>query len=215
MLKGVYFEEGSPNYGYEFVILVEGKDDAMFLEIILIKLEVDFNSTRVVICEGKSGIGKHLSLILKSSAYQQKIRNISVFRDADDDCDAALAELHGFFQKNALPQPGSGEFLLHEDKKIGVYLFPRPGVNGDLEGLALEMAGASVEVTASKEFITSMAAQNANLKKLTKRTVQAYLAGASAEIRQTVGWAFKDETIKVSLEAVPDLTKFIKEATSR
>jgi hypothetical protein len=214
MLKGRYYEEGNPNYNYKFIFLVEGKDDAIFLEIILEKLEVDSSEARVIICEGKSGIGKHLPLLLKSSAYHRIIECISVLRDADDDCNGALAELHAFFRKNGLPQPESGEFLMHENKKVGAYLFPKPGVNGDLEVLALELAGDSVEVATSQKFIEEMASLNVSLRKLSKRTVQAYLAGVSAEVRQTVGWAFKDETIKVSLEAVPDLTKFLKVATS-
>lgn len=211
-MKSIYFDLHNPSYDFEYLFLVEGKDDALFLELLFSQIPVNKDTSRIIVCEGTSGIGKHLSLLVKSFAFFNRVKSVSLFRDADNDFNEALSEIHRALKRYKLPEPGNSKFVIENGKKFGVYLFPRPDENGDLERLALELAEESEELKESNDFIDRIFARNPAQDKIYKRKVQTYLAAVSPKIRQTVGWAFKDGTISVPLNSVPTLAAFIKEA---
>lgn len=210
-MEGRYFRIGEARYDFPCIFLVEGKDDAMLLDVLFAKLGVDSGDARIVICEGKAGFGKHLPLLTKSFAFVSKIKAIAIVRDADDSEQIALSEVHAVLRKAMLPQPASSEVLEHAGKRYGVYLLPRAGQIGDLETLALEIAESSETFVEASAFIQRASARVPEIGKVNKRKIQAFLAGHSREIRPTVGWAFKDGTIPVSPELLPELSCFVRE----
>lgn len=209
-MDGQFFHAEKPSYDYKHIILVEGKDDAIVLDIILTELNANPNEVRVIVAGGKAGFSKHFPLILKSTSFASKISTISIIRDADSDPVAALGEIHNLLKKLNLPQPDVASFSDHEGKRFGVYLFPKPGMSGDLEDLALELADASATLSAAHGYIDAAVEANTSLSKTSKRKIQSYLAGASTEIRPTVGWAFKDGTITLNSQKAPELVSFLR-----
>lgn len=209
-MKGNYFDLDSADYNFANIILVEGQDDAFLLEIVLNLLGIPPREARIIVCKGKSGFGKHIPLIVKSIPFAKKIRSLSIIRDADEDYNSALREVHGYLRRENLPLPDVSDFVDSEGKRVGVYFFPRPQENGDLESLAIELATASEELSETLQFIDSARSRNPDLNKISKRKIQVYLGGVSQEIRPTVGWAFRDGTIPISLEVLPELTSFMR-----
>ncbi len=209
-MKGRYFDIKAPNYNSRNLFLVEGQDDAMLLDILLEELGASEGEASIVVCGGKEGIGRHLPLLVKSSTFRFKVNSVSILRDADTDANTAIKEVHKHLKKQNLPLPLAAEVITSGGKRFGLYLFPKAGQCGDLETLALELAPQSVALTNAHRYIEEVAGVSAGLSKLSKRKVQTYLAGHSAEIRPTVGWAFKDRTIPVSNQLVPELSSFLK-----
>lgn len=209
-MQGKYFNINEPKYDYPNIFLVEGQDDALLLEILLHELEVSENDARVIVCQGKSGFEKHIPLITKSPAYFKKIKTISIVRDADNDSVKAEQEVTKVLQKESLPIPKVGSLAEKDGKRVGIYFFPRTGSNGDLETLALEIAEESDALTASVSLIDTIIASGSALNKPSKRKIQVYLAASSKEVRQTVGWAFKDGTIPINLTNMAEFVSFVR-----
>ncbi|SIT10987.1 DUF3226 domain-containing protein [Paracoccus saliphilus] len=208
-MKGKYFDSKKPEYNYAILILVEGQDDAIFLDRVLEQLEVEQNICRVIVCGGKSSVWTHLSLVIKSAHFSSTVKSLAVIVDADNNADSCRDEAIRNFEKNGLPRVLAGDTEIANGKKFSFYSFPRPKEAGSLEDLALEISPESEVLSEAQKFI-ELANSDGELNKLSKRTVQAYLAGASANLRPTVGWAFYDNIIPFQLDSIPEFSRFVR-----
>jgi predicted ATP-dependent endonuclease of OLD family len=213
-MDGVFFSENAVDYDRAFLFFVEGKDDAIVLELLFTELRLSPKEVGVVICGGKSNIRRHLNLASKSISFYRKVRSIAVVRDADDSIASALTEVHSDLKQVGFPLPGAAEILEENGKKFGVYFFPGLNKAGDLEDLAIEMSSGVASMKLAQDYILNAQQTKPTLTKLSKRKIQAFLAASSDEIRPTVGWAFRDGTISFSAAKVPELRDFVIQLTS-
>lgn len=208
-MKGAYFELKNPQYGYPALFLVEGKDDAIFIEEILRYLNISESDARIIVCDGKTNIGNHLGLIVKSSEFRKHIKSIVVVLDADDDYEKSVGLAHKELKRFNLPTPNAYDIAKQDGKSFGVMMFPAPGVMGDLETLALQFISDGFLLSLSEDTIKSAEAHFGEIYKKRKRVLQVFMACASKEIRPTVGWLFKDRTINIDYGRIEEIVQFI------
>lgn len=209
---GDYFKEGESNYGHEVIILVEGKDDALLLDRLLLTINAPQSSFRVIVCGGFSAIEKHLNLISKSIEFMTSIKRIAVITDADEDFKTRYDTIVKCLTRCHMGTPASGSWCEHGNKKYGLFIFPNNCDPGDLEEFALKNIRDQDLIDCIKSFLEPLLNANPELGKHSKRQMQVYLAVKSKRIRHTVGWAFKDGTIEASKDCFPSLLGFLEDA---
>lgn len=209
-MKSTFFDVHNPDFSYPSICVVEGKDDAMFIECLLVMIGASADEFRIILCNGKPNLEKILNLLVKSSEYAETVKNVSIVFDADASREKSFLEIKKSLVKLGLPELVDGEFVEKDGKSFGVFLFPGTNRSGELEDLALELAPETNIVQQSVSYIENVCAEFGMLSKVSKRKIQVFLAGASADIRPTVGWAFRDGTIQFSEDQVQDFSDFIR-----
>lgn len=208
-MKSRFFHIGEPQFSFASICLVEGKDDAMFIECVLDIVGASSDQFRIIVCEGKENLRSALNLLSKSADFALNVKNVSVVFDADADRARSLTEIHKIYRDLGLPVTQAGEFSEKDGKHFGTFLLPGNEQQGELEDLALGLAQDNEVLREANLYIDRIEGLGAG-NKLSKRKVQAFLAGASDLLRPTVGWAFRDGTIAFSEDQVSDFARFIR-----
>lgn len=149
------------------VLYVEGKDDAHFVDEVLAELAVDPAQLQLVFTAGSGEIAENLAAIVKSSAYvRRQVTRIGVIRDNDAKPAKSLGLVHKALKELGLPQPGAGEVSDFDgNRRLGVFMVPRPEVTGAIEELLLETIQADNRLQKLQEVFDAVVAEHGHLPK--------------------------------------------------
>lgn len=213
MMPEIYFNKSKNNLDVPYIFIVEGPDDAYFLDAVLHDIGADPNLVSVCLARGKDKFETTLGLILKSHAFTSgRIARYAIIRDADEDVHAAAADVSALLARLSEPQPASGTIADRPDgRKIGLYMFPGIGQSGDLEELCLKTAGANPPVTVASAYIDQSENLGGLVDHRSKRVAQSYLAISSFPLCAGVGWAMARGKFDVKSAALDELKEFLKQ----
>jgi predicted ATP-dependent endonuclease of OLD family len=215
-VKGRFFEikdQSEVDFEKTHLFLVEGKDDAMFLDILLTEMGCAPEDVGVIIVGGKTNLSKVLKQLKLSSSFDG-LRSCAVVFDADEDPEEAVGTIRSSLSELGFPTEAEHRCADDGQLRTGIYTFPKPECPGALEELAFELAAGNRDLTSAQSFIAEAVERKQDFSGGRKRETQAFLSIASRKYRQTIGWAFRDETITVELSDVPELRDFLSNQIS-
>ena len=139
------------------LLLVEGKDEISFFEVLLKKMRIEEN-VQPIECKGKDQFENFLPEIMKIPGFDNVI-SIAVIQDADENSQAAFQRIHTVLKNNNLDPPrttGSFQSITTQTEysieKVGIFIIP-DGINkGNLESLCLSTI---LELNSIKECFDS------------------------------------------------------------
>lgn len=211
-MKGKYFDSEKNDIERDYVIIVEGVDDANFLECLLENIGADPAAVSIAIAKGKDKIAALAGPMLKSHAFASgKIKGYAIIRDADQDLEKTKAEMASLLNRLGEPEPDVGSFISREDgRRVGLYFFPANGEAGDLEALTLRAANGADLVEVARKFIEDAAQAGGQADHISKRTAQAYLAVGSLPLCAGVGWAMKKQVFDINSGTLGEIKEFLR-----
>jgi 5S rRNA maturation endonuclease (ribonuclease M5) len=202
-----------------YYILVEGKDDAVFLEQFIPFPQREH--TQFIDLNGKDNLPKKISLLLEMMQTQQsRIRGIAFFLDADDHgMDSRLeAMIHPFFGSTGeanctfhtireavtLTAPSSlGSWTLSPTgHTFGCYCLPNNQDDGEMEDLLLHAVTCDDRRRIVTEFIEQLKTELGIEKKLSKRMIHALLLTSPSKFAEELQfydrsfWSFRRSAFK-------------------
>lgn len=186
---GNFFDRKHQRQDRESIVLVEGVDDAYFLDHLLSEIAADPQKVGICHVGGTSKFEEFLAAVLKSSAFVTgQVTRYVIVRDADDNAECAQLETHKILQNLGEPEPTAGAFAARPDgRKVGLYIFPEPGMAGDLEMLCMSSLVTDARAIKVVSHIDEIEKDFGALDKRSKRLVQSYLAAAADPICSGVG----------------------------
>jgi hypothetical protein len=191
----IYFELGVENNtkrnDRDYLILVEGTDDAHFLDKILTEIGAEPTKVGLILAGGKGQIKSNMTSLIKSSNFTtKKTIGIAIIRDADNDFEKAERETQEIFRKILDTPVKNANSINHDGRAFGFYLLPQDKESGDLEKLSLYTVEGSPVEKLAEEFI-QQASLDSPLDQIHKRKVQVFLSGVKGELCRGPGLAFK------------------------
>lgn len=206
----IFFNKNKNTTNRSRIILVEGPDDAYFLESVLLEIGADPESISICIARGKDRMEVTLGSILKSSDFtQERIKGYAIIMDADDSAQNSTLELHKVLTRLGEPNPPAGGFTNRQDgRKLGLYLFPDNSTAGDLETLCLSTIQSSPLKTHAETFANT--APGGQADHLRKRQNQAYLSVASNPMCAGAGWASTRGVYDLKSATLDNLKAFLR-----
>lgn len=213
-----YFSEGKARQNSHCVILVEGKDDALFLSAVLTDIGADPNLVGIVDVEGNSKFPSELRSFLKSPSFTQGInRSVAIVCDADEDPAAIVKQINKVLTTADQPLLPVGIHVLNaKGVRFGLFTMPDCASNGDLEKLCLDtMAGHPLETQAENFICAAETHAKAQLKLMKgsrhKRKAQAYLATIPEGLVRGAGQGFAKGYFDQSHARLDPLRDFLRE----
>ena len=213
-MKGAYFDSEDNILSRECILIVEGVDDASFLECLLKDIGADPARVSIAVAKGKDLLGSLVGAMLKNHAFTSGVtRTYAVIRDADESVEQAKKEAKAIFDRFSEPVPDVGAFAERNDgRRVGLFLFPGDEQPGDLEELCMRSVHDGLAAQAAN-FVAGIGEQGGKTDHLSKRTAQTYLAVASLPLCAGVGWAMKKGVFDVSSPQLEQIKSFLRELT--
>jgi len=116
-------------------LLVEGKSDMVFFCRLL--QEININDMEVKFFNGKNNLRTYLGTFIGLPDFQSII-SLGIIRDADDSSQAAFQSVCGALHHYALPTPQQPESVTVTQPRVGIFVMPGGGRNGNIERLCVE-----------------------------------------------------------------------------
>jgi len=152
--SGRFFSGPKGRSDRQNVLMVEGQDDAVFVDTLLFLVGAAPERVGVVYIEGKTKLEINVADLIKSRPFVTgQIRKYAIILDSDQAPEQTLAEAHRALTANGQPTPAHGVF--REDAKgvaVGVFLIPSDVEAGDLEKLCLATLGTDGLLTMAAIF---------------------------------------------------------------
>lgn len=208
--QGKYFDGPSSPQGRRTLFLVEGADDAFFLDTILWESSANPNDVGIKYIQGKTAFDLNIADLIKTREWVTgAVQRFAIVVDGDDDPVGAEQGIGAALGALSLPTPKHGEVLTFDtDRRVGLFVVPSNAETGHLEKLLLStVAGTPLHVAASN-FVNSndtARPENAHLK----RVMQAYLACVPPDVRGG-GRAFKLGEFDHASSNLDGIRKFVK-----
>lgn len=192
MSSGVYFADAKSGIDKDFVLLVEGQDDAHFVDALLEDLGADPHRTGVLYIKGKDKLSENLKNLKKSRPFLLgKIRRVAIIRDADTSGAEALQSIQNALRDFDLAMPNHADFAQAPDSPdIGIFILPSDQTDGDLERVCLTTLGSDERLAYVRDFLRRVQERFGALDRMHKREAMAYFSAVPVETRG-VGWAFR------------------------
>ena len=152
--------------------LVEGTDDAVFMDQLLKISNHDPTLVCVMETNGRDNLARFLQVFSKIPEFTSgNIASIVVMFDADDAPGKAEQLVHNAYDQVGMEKPKPGEFLNKTIPGTGLYLFPGNGRTGNLENIFIEMLRDKDDIRceAAEEVIKRIIDSGVDLDKLSKR----------------------------------------------
>lgn len=140
------------------VLIVEGKDDYYFIESILKNMGL-LEQFNIFQTGGITKLNEKLAVLSKDKMFPT-VERIGVIFDADDDATNALKRIKESLTSIGLQPPSQIDHVhKYANKKVGVYLFKKPGEqNGILEDLFLALHYDSPITAHVEEYFSNLEA---------------------------------------------------------
>lgn len=204
----VYFNEATPRHDKKFIIFVEGKDDAHFLDVLLQDIGASVSDVGVVPVDGKSNFLAALANLKKSPFLKMK-SGVAIIRDADNTPNSALSDINSLLKKQFGIEISHSTLSKKDGIKFGAFILPSDSEEGDLEKVCLNTVMSSELNTKVDSYITSVKGEK--FPHFYKRKAQIYLAGTPGELSRGAGMGFKRGHFDANHESLNPLRDFIKE----
>ena len=192
--------------------LVEGEDDAIFLDHLLTQLKHDPALVCVLETKGRDNLPKFLRLISLDPAFTSgSIASIVVLFDADDAPGETEQRVNDAYKKIELEMPKSGEFCNKTIPGTGLYLFPGDGRRGNLEDLFIGMLRGNNDIrcNAAEAVTKQIIESGVDLNKLSKRTMQTVLAVSTPKLAAGIGRGLRNGALELDIKQFKELHEFI------
>lgn len=166
------------------LFVVEGQDDAYFLDAILHEESAPVASVGIKIILGTGNLNANVSDLSKSRAWMTKqIQKVAFVLDSDEDSSAAERRVGRALQAVALPAAKHGaQTSTSSGQTIGLFLLPSGSDTGHLEKLLLSTVAGDKLATESAAFFAAHGPSMTENNRL-KRVMQIYLACSPKDCR--------------------------------
>lgn len=212
-MQGTYFDGPTGRQALPNVIFVEGKDDALFIDILLLELGANPNCVGVCYVDGKDNFERALGVFLKTSAFiSGTVERYAVIRDADDNFERTLKAMNKTLRKLKEPVFDADNFTVRDDgRRIGLFIVPDHQTSGDLERLCISTVNEGDLGRFAQSYIIAAQERFGVLKKESKRIAQAYLAICPGELCSGVGLGSKNGAFNIRSQKLISLTNFLRQ----
>lgn len=160
------------------LIVVEGKDEKLFLEKLLDQMGLR-GITDVRDVEGKDHFRTKIPALLKMTGFDENVKSLAIIRDADDNADAAFQSIQSIMRRAECEPPAvMNEFQEGGDRKVGIFIMPGDSERGMLEDLCLRTVSDHPAMKCVDSFVSCIQGleQPPNEVHLSKVKVVAFLA---------------------------------------
>lgn len=208
-IKPIFFEstKGTARQECPFLIFVEGKDDAYFLDKILEEIGASPKLVGVIIVEGNQCFSNAISLFKKSPSFR-RAKRIAIIRDADSNPKLALKNTNDVFTKEFKQTVEHAKITTNESLQLAQFIIPNDTEIGDLEKLCLSTIAGSDLDTSVNAYLSNIQ-KNGKLNQINKRKVQVFLAGVPDDICRGAGLGFKKGFFDTSHKSLAPLKSFL------
>ena len=185
------------------LLIGEGKDEELVFSALVRYLKLD-GKIQVASYGGKNELIPFLKLLRFSTGFLA-LTALGITRDADDDCDAALASVNSAIQSAKLPNT----------LRIETFILPKIGTPGALEAVILEAVAATPAwpcVTAFAECVATKENEPISPTEQDKRKLHAWLSALPRPALR-LGEAANAGLIPFDHEAFTPLKDFITRLT--
>lgn len=126
----------------KLLIMVEGKDDKLFFDALLMHLDLDKSLVDIISVEGKDRFPKEIKALPKIPGFFL-LEKIIFVRDADENYEGAFQSMRDALKRNKFPYPRTtGTFSAQKNKlRTAIYIMPKEQENGAIEDLCLASIG--------------------------------------------------------------------------
>lgn len=212
-----FYEKDNKAQDRDTVLFVEGPDDATFLEELLTLLKANPSKVGILTVGGNANFGTELNefITLNPAVTQRRVKRIAVVCDADDNPGQIELLINNSLNPISGGYIASGTWIAGVSGiQVGLFIFPAPGIPGDLDKLCLDtVVGTSVEIAAENFINAAEGLATKNGVKLSgsryKRKVQAFLAGSPGELSRGAGRGFRNGLFNASHIALDPLRGFL------
>lgn len=173
------------------LLLIEGKDDELFIKALLKHLETEDNkkfppnSFQTINYEGISKLRTSLDTIKRSSNNFDTVSHIGILRDRDfDDKQNPFQSIQDALKANALAQPNVlGQIAEKDGIKVAVFLFPDNQSFGMLEDLCLAAFAEDKSINCIEDYLSCLKNQEIELipSALPKARMNIFIASKSID----------------------------------
>jgi hypothetical protein len=157
------------------LLLVEGNDDARFLEALLRHLAVP--DIQIATVDGKDNFRRVLADLLPKADNYHRLRRLGIVRDADNDSIATFQSIRGALASAQLPVPNRvWESAQSGNLAVTVAILPDGTSPGELEDLCLLSLEGHRVMECIDEYMNCLANAEAPGRRAAKSRLHAYLA---------------------------------------
>ena len=220
-VETAYFSKSNARQDSSCLIIVEGKDDALFVSALLEDMQADPSQVGIVEVEGNANFPSRLKGFLKSSSFTQgKNKSIAIICDADGSPEKVAEKLNGVLVNSGQPSLSLGVHTFNPNGvRLGLFAMPNCVECGDLEKLCLDtVAGSNLELEA-ESFIRAAEVHSANLAQSMngsrhKRKAQVFLAAIPEGIVRGAGQGYAKGYFDSGHQALEPLRNFLRDTIS-
>jgi hypothetical protein len=211
-MANIFFDVGQQNNNSRNdrpkLILLEGTDDAYFIDLLLEMANASPSEVGIVTVGGKGGFENQIKNLKKSTPFTKgKIKGIAIIRDADESFDRSCDETSKTLERQFGVKLRHGEIKIYNDLLFGFFILPGGNMDGDLERLCLSTVEDSSLFSRSQQYL--MDSNIAANDQFFKRQAQVYLAGMPNELCRGAGLGFKKEMFDKMHPALNALKDFL------
>lgn len=200
----------------EYVFIVEGEDDGVFLEHLLSLKGEDPSKIEVQYVKGIAKIAPYLSALAKSPPLTSgAIKKICIIVDADTNFESAQQSANSWLRDAGLPAAESGKIENNGSIEVGLYLLPNSKETGELEDLIISSLSSDERISSAIEMVDRFNDKSSPFKKKPKRILQVALAVSSTDLCAGAGRGIRNGAFSIDLNSVSDLDKFLTDFLRR
>jgi len=146
------------------LILVEGKDDKLFIKHLLKYRNI--NDVFIEPFNGKDKLTAHIKSLIKRDGFDD-VTSIIILRDSDESYKSSSDSVNYSLRINGLITTDIKPFTISEqnNRRIGFALFPGIDENGTLEDLCLKIFKTDSNNAMVKKYLEDFQAANGRFKK--------------------------------------------------
>ena len=211
--KATFFDGPNGRADRERLFVVEGIDDACFVDALLTEHAADPAKVGVVYTEGKDRLRANLGSLVRSSAFVRgAIRHYAIVADADSDPATETARIHTILRELGQPEASHGS-LSAGTPGVGLFLLPSDHEAGCLERLLLGTMPDDKRFQYVRDFFRDVQVSFEALDEPDKRLSRIYLDCCPGHSRGA-GRAFRDGKFDHAHSALAPFKRFIEAVTA-
>jgi len=168
------------------IILVEGKDDELFVKHLLNYLGI--NDIFIEPFNGKDKLTDHVKSLIKRDGFDD-VTSIIILRDSDESYKSSSDSVNYSLRINGLITTDIKPFTINDQNnlKIGFSLFPGIDENGTLEDLCLKIFKTNSSNAMVKKYLEDFQAANGRFKRPHKNELHAMFSFTDKYVSLLIG----------------------------
>lgn len=196
------------------IILVEGMDDALFFEAVLVELEIAAKDVEVHHVQGYPNFEDYLKALAKAPVVTSgQLIKLCVIVDADGDAVIREEDIQQKLRAAGFSAPSAGAFQKSTGPEVGLFVLPDNSSPGELEDLFLEALKSDSRLL---EAISSLDKfdPDAAWTKRSKRLIQIMLALSEQALCAGIGRGLRNGAVPLPGAELDHLKDFLEEFLS-